>query len=887
MKRAPTAPSGQMDASSDGLPGSNAEVRFWVVPHTHWDREWYIPFQVIRLRLARMVDELLDTLEADPSFSCFTLDGQAIVLEDYLSARPESQEKLVRLIREGRIRIGPSYILPDEYLVGQESLVRNLLLGRQICRRYGPETPVAYYPDTFGHVAQMPQIVRGFGIDNFVFWRGLGEESDRLGVAFQWEGPDGSRLLAIRQIDGYGAADNLGRWSRGVRNDDPSRNEEFAVRRLKELAAFARPYLERSGVVDLVVGNGTDHQRVQTDLPELLNGCRRDWPEAEYLITGLKEYVEALRPRMPYLPVHQGEMCQGKDAPVLRGVNSTRMPLKQRNEAVERELLEAEVACSLAYLSGAIYPADDLRIAWMHLLRNHPHDSICGCSVDEVHRDMAWRFDAAEQLALRLRREALWNLAGGEAIWSYRERPSSSRTAVNLLPWRRNGLVELPLPPELAHARAVRAQGPGGDLPAQLVRDRGGAVALVATNAQGFGASPVRLRAGQSPVSGARLVGYRGIENEHYRVEVLANGTLDILQKANGRRISGAHRLEDEADRGDEYNFCPVENEVRWDSRRHKIRVRPGLRGPAVASLLIEMDAMLPAALRADRKARLRSTIACPIRVEVRLVAGVDRVEFVTTVDNRVEDHRLRVLFPAAQSDHVRVEGHYATIHRPVALPAHDPDWKEPPSPTHHTLGAVEAGGVALFTRGLPEYEARPAQDATDLAITLLRCVGWLSREDLSTRPGGAGPTLPTPEAQCPGMHRFEYALALPGDVDDAQLVRLSHNYRFGLLAGPEGVPAGSMLQVEGDGFALAALKGAEDGDGCVLRVYNPGPEEGAITVQGGIDVEPCRLDEEMEGGMPEERLTPNGKSHNTPQRHALPGHRIASLRIRAGNRHR
>ncbi len=883
MKPAPTAAAGRKEAPGHGSRGSGPEVRFWVVPHTHWDREWYIPFQVIRLRLVRMVDELLDTLEADPTFSCFTLDGQAILLEDYLSARPESRERVVRLIREGRIRIGPSYILPDEYLVGQESLVRNLLLGRQICRRFGPETPVAYYPDTFGHVAQMPQVVRGFGMDSFVFWRGLGEESDWLGVAFQWEGPDGSRLLAVRQIDGYGAADNLGRWSRGVRNDDPARNEEFAVRRLKELAAFARPYLERSGTVDLLAGNGTDHQRVQTDLPELLDACRRHWPEAEYLITGFQEYIDALRPRAPHLPVHRGEMCLGKDAPVLRGVNSSRMPLKQRNEAVERELLEAEIACSLASLAGTPYPTGELREAWLHLLRNHPHDSICGCSVDEVHRDMAWRFDAAEQLALRLRREALWSLAGGEAMWSYRERPAAVRTAVNLLPWRRRGLVELPLPPELAHARSLRAQGADGELPAQVVRDHGSAVALVAVEAPGFGATPVKLRTGQSTATGARLVGYRGIENEHYRVEVQADGTLDILQKGSGKQVTGAHWLEDEADRGDEYNFCPVANEVRWDSRKHKVRVRPGLRGPAVASLFVEMDAMLPAGLRADRKARLRSTVACPVRVEVRLVSGVDRVEFVTTVENRAEDHRLRVLFPAAESKSVRVEGHYATLHRPVALPDYNPDWKEPPSPTHHTLGAVEAGGIALFTRGLPEYEARPAEGGTDLAITLLRCVGWLSREDLSTRPGGAGPTLPTPEAQCLGAHRFEYALALDGDLNDAELTRISHDYRFGLLAGPDGVPEGTMLRVEGEGFALAALKGAEDGDGLVLRVYNPGAGAASISIGNGLVAEPCRMDEDLETGVLEDRLAPNGngRGHDAPARYTLPGYHVASYRIR------
>ena len=113
--------------------------RFFVVPHTHWDREWYLPFEKFQVRLASVVDEVIDVLEQDPSFASFTLDGQAIILEDYLEARPEQEGRLRALLAAGRIEVGPSYILPDELLVGSESLVRNLLLGRAVCRRFGAQ----------------------------------------------------------------------------------------------------------------------------------------------------------------------------------------------------------------------------------------------------------------------------------------------------------------------------------------------------------------------------------------------------------------------------------------------------------------------------------------------------------------------------------------------------------------------------------------------------------------------------------------------------------------------------------------------------------------------------------------------------------------------------
>ena len=158
-----------------------SDFRYLVVPHTHWDREWYLPFEFFRLRLGSVVDGVLDTLEGNPSFTSFTLDGQAIVLEDYVEVRPENAGRLQALLDAGRLEAGPSYVLPDEILVGAESLVRILLLGRRVCRRFGVEPSGAgYLPDSFGHPAQLPQILAGFGIRTFLFSRGMGDEVDDL-----------------------------------------------------------------------------------------------------------------------------------------------------------------------------------------------------------------------------------------------------------------------------------------------------------------------------------------------------------------------------------------------------------------------------------------------------------------------------------------------------------------------------------------------------------------------------------------------------------------------------------------------------------------------------------------------------------------------------------
>ncbi|HEX2987816.1 MAG TPA: glycosyl hydrolase-related protein [Chloroflexota bacterium] len=261
----------------------------------------------------------------------------------------------------------------------------------------------------------------------------------------------------------------------------------------------------------------------------------------------------------------------------------------------------------------------------------------------------------------------------------------------------------------------------------------------------------------------------------------------------------------------------------------------------------VSLPVRLPKELAAGRRERARTIVACPITFRVRLAAGVDRVEFHTEVDNRARDHRLRVLFASPDSPQkVRAEGHFALLRRP-AQPVWNGRWREPPARTHHTLGLVAAGDLAVVSRGLPEYEAVPkVGGGVDVALTLLRCVGWLSWPDLSTRPGAEEPHVPTPDAQCLGTHSFQYALTLRGDDDAATLLRASQDYRVELVRGPEGIDLERTLAVEGSSFAFSALKGAEDGDGVVVRLFNPGDGPAIAQVTGAeVAVHRCRLDEE------------------------------------------
>jgi mannosylglycerate hydrolase len=769
---------------------------FYVVAHTHWDREWYRPFEHFQLALGRVVDGVIDVLERDPTFTSFTLDGQAIVLEDYLEVRPQNESRLRALVAAGRIELGPSYMLPDEFLVCGEALVRNLLIGRAVCRRFGAEpTPTGYMPDSFGHPFQLPQILAGFGIRSFVFSRGMGDELDEVGVVFRWRGPDGSEVLAFQQLDHYG---NFAFVS-GVEDGEG---------RVRGILDRFGPWLDRAGIRQVLLCNGTDHVPVAPELPRLCQELQDRLAPSTFQIAKYADYVDAVGEIEA--PAWSGELLGSRIQNVLRGVNSARLYIKQANEAAERRMVEVETLGALRTLDdGTAFPRHDLELAWRQLLRCQPHDTICGCSCDEVHRDAIARYQSLHRTLGVLQDRAVAGIA-------VRGAPEGSVGVANLLPFKRRGLVEFP-------------------------DDRQAIVELDGLSARVIEPSP---QSPDGPAEGA------AIESDRFRVEATAAGALLLIDKTSGRRFEGLHTLEDEPDMGDLYNFCPVGGARIW--RSAEVATRVVRAGPALWELEVCVEATLPAGLGDDRRP-LAELAPLAVRTVVRLVQGSGRVEFRTTIENAARDHRLRVGFPVGPADGpVRAETAFAVARRPARPPSPRADWTEPPDATQHTLGAVAFGSAALLTKGLPEYEAREPDGQGELWLTLLRSVGVISQPEgaLVTRPHTAGPQVATPEGQCLGRHQAEYAFLPEGNaLDDAALLREAQDYRYGFLV-TEPIELEPPLELAGD-VVFSCLKGAEDGDGLILRCFNPSPEPARAQARGPIEVWRTRLDETGEVSLP------------------------------------
>ena len=952
-----------------------------VVSHTHWDREWYRPFQDFRLRLVRLIDDVLDILQTDPSYHSFLLDGQTIILEDYLEIRPEREAELRHLIAAGRLTIGPWHILPDEFLVGPESTVRNLILGAQVCARFGARMAVGYTPDPFGHIGQLPQILAGAGIRVAIFRRGLSEEPLEL----WWDAPDGTRILAIYLREGY---DNF-QWA----PTDPDAFVAAIERQITRLAPHSK-----SG--RLLLLNGTDHMPPQRELPALLRQANERLAGRAVIEHGtLPQYVEAVCAALgadPDLPVVRGELRAPRRHHLLPGVLSARMWIKQRNHACETLLVR--YAEPLSAFNRALTGLDrrgELRRAWRILIENHPHDSICGCSIDPVHDEMRVRFDAAEQIARGVIDEGLGHLGAqvDPAIFNpsplapAEDEPDFAVTVVpadlgvivfNPTPGPRSEAVtvEVPwLPPDqrpalydadgqgiagewadereaLLEKRVLDAAGfdalldaigvgayrsrlirdvrlwlDGAEARAEIVlteshpRDVNGLFAFVRNVRARLAAQPIdrctlttyfavrrvlTFHAPRVPGVGYRVFRLRResgrptapaqhtpadlwLENEFLRVEIDPDdGTVALADKRSGRRFSGLNRLVDGGDRGDEYNYCPPETD-RLIAQPDQVRQieRDGDR------LRVRLAYRLPASLSPDRRTRSDDTVDLPVTVTVYLPPGARRVDIRTELDNRARDHRLRALFPTGIATRTAVvDGHFDRLRREPLPEVNTQGWVDQPQPTNAMrvfAGVADEDGMGLLlaARGLPEYELLTESEGAVLALTLLRCVGWLSRDDFPCRVGHAGPELATPGAQCLGPAAFEYSLIpfAAGELDAAAAEAYAFEAPLQAAVCTPGAgalpPEAQLLSIEPEALVLSAIKPAEDGDGMIVRFYNSSeaPQSGTITLGVPIaSIEPVNLLEEPQGGM----ISVDGGQRAAVQ---VPPKRIVTWRVRPAAR--
>lgn len=869
-----------------------------LVPHTHWDREWYDPFQIFRMRLVQLTDKLLDILERDEQYKSFTFDGQTIVLEDYLEIRPQNRERLVKLIKKERILIGPWYVLPDEYLVSGEALVRNLLIGHKTAREYHRPMKVGYLPDPFGHIAQLPQILDGFGIDSFIFSRGLGEEFTDLNTEFWWEALDGTRVLAVNQTWGYC---NMRGWGYKKVDGKEICDLEWAF----DTAEWMTEQLEKYIATNYVLfNNGCDHMEPQPELAEMIEYTNAKSQKIEIIHSTYEDFVQRIRDTGIEFKSFRGELHRGKYCALLPGVFSARIYLKQMNERTQT-LLEryAEPTSALRWMQDGKYDSDFLYQAWKLLIQNHPHDSICGCSVDEVHQDMIPRYRHAQQIAKRLVDQNLQALAEAADTTSENEK-ALPVIVFNPSPFRCDQTVKVRLkkPGEtytVAPEWTVK-DAEGRALPSQTIQTR----VISYHAAKNEWEFEVAWQAKDLPATGWRVyfleesswkatastgditVDGNTVDNGLVRVTLHPNGSFDIRLNSTGKTYTGLNTFEDTEDAGDEYNWSPAPVTQTIYSTGCPGTVSVVQAGPAFVTLRATTSLTVPETLSEDRMGRSASKVEIPIEVDVTVTAGSNRVEVETRIDNTARDHRLRALFPTGiQAQQHYVETAFAVIERGNDIPETS-GWEEQPVGYQAQMRFAglesEGAGVAFLNQGLPEYEVLGSRSGT-YALTLVRAVGWLSRDDLLARPMGAGPAVPTPEAQCLGTNSYRYAvIAYEGNWAERKIWQEAETYTAPALARICEQSPGDLgreteyFKIVTNKVAFSAVKKAERNDSLIIRVFNPTSDGENARIELKYPVKGAKLvnldEQPTDGGF----VQADGCSVSVK----LPPYRIATLEV-------
>lgn len=842
-----------------------------VVPHTHWDREWYEPREVFRVRMVHMLDRLLDLLEAEPDFA-FTLDGQAVMVDDYLEMRPQHRARMAALVAQGRLAVGPFLILMDEFSCDGETIIRNLERGIAACRPLGRAMRVGHLPDLFGHAAQMPQILRGFDIPHSVLWRGV---PDRVRQhAFAWEALNGDTVRCEYIFDSYGNALDL-----------------FAVP--GQLETLAPAYVERTASWyggDPVLGMlGGDHSTPPPDLLAVVrayNDVVGDPRITVATLDGCLDRYDASPAALSALPHVRGELRSHARGNILPGVFSIRTNLKTEMGQAERALEAAE---RLDLMHGRRDHRAFLEAGWYRLVESTAHDSVTGCCVDVTAAQVSARIAAAGHIARGVTQVLLGDLARhvsprthvvfnpcgqarraqvevtvhgvdagrvgagvqlldglptvlGDEEMATADLPRLLRRIhgrelfgqqINEVHWSDDGLrfsvAESPCGVfDLAAFTAALEQRVATD-PDNRRRWRVETIAdprhraLLAVDVSGLGLAAVSETTAAAAVDPVRVTP-TSLANAVLTATVNADGAVR-LETASGVCIDGALQLVDEGDCGDAYNYGPVDE-------LSAVRAPSGVEttvlehGPLRGRIRISRRYEVPRGLDAQRR-RLGETVPTEVDtiIELREGEGFLRVTFELT--NPAKDHRLRVLVPtgghALASS--RSAGQYGVT---VRGREGEGGWGEFPLPTYPAYRLAAAGDVAVLVRKLTEYELVTDLESREdaLALTLLRAVGMMSVNVHPLRDEPAGSEIPVPAAQYLGVTvRTEMAIVV-GESDDAALLRAADLFRHDLLVargtgsedGPLPEPS---LRLRHDGSAVlesARRVGTDTGEQAELR---------------------------------------------------------------------
>ena len=841
-----------------------------VIPHSHWDREWYFTTSRSKVYLMKDLGDVLNTLENDPEFKYFMVDAQGSLLDDYIKWRPQDKERISKLVNDGRLVIGPWYTQTDQLVISGESIVRNMYYGMKRGESFGKYMNVGYVPDSFGQSGNMPQIYRQFGIEDTLFWRGVSDDMVKH-TDYNWRGDDGSVVFTTQIPFGYYIGGNI--------PEEPEENEEFWQKECLEKAGG------RSATRHIYFPNGFDQAPVRTNLPQLVKERNEKDPENEYVISCIEDYIKDVKSENPELEEVQGELVIAKHMRIHKSIFSSRSDLKVMNTQIQNYVTNVmEPLLTISYNLGNEYPHEAVAEIWKLLFENAAHDSIGSCISDTANEDVYVRYKQARDIAVNL-----VELHSRLIATNVKNDADMTFTAINTLPQKRKDTV------------IVKTYVPGGKF--AIIDEKGNDVDYTIIKSrdltdyvlsQTIMLDPSRkfyvpdqvlevtmaIKANDVPALGyvqysidtqkdshKETADKKVLENKYYTIEVEENGSLTIVDKANNVTYKNQGILVENGDDGDSFNYSPPRKDMEVFSNESKCTVK--ISGSDIYDQAeIHFDMVVPADL--DERAEGKVSVTMLVDMTVALRKDSKVIDFNVKVDNKGLSHRLCVLFDSQiVSAFNYADQQFGLIKRPnyyekemklymesmnnktekkagiqeLANWANDQStWQEPPisiEPTQSYVSLTDGKtGIAVIPQGVREYEVL---DDSKIRLTLFRTYGFMGKENLIYRPGRASGEriIETPAAQLLKEMEFNFGFtSYAGDINDSDIDTLAKQYNTNLevytyaefLNGRlifsqreiEGQNAKihSLFETEGN-LVVSAVKKAEEDDGYIIRLYN------------------------------------------------------------------
>ncbi len=713
---------------------------FHVISNTHWDREWRYPFQRNRQMLVDMIDKVLEILEKEPKYKAFHLDSQTIVLKDYLEIKPHKEDIIRKLINEKRLLVGPWYILPEEFQVGGENLIRNLLLGHKIAKKYGRVSKVGYSPFSWGQISQLPQIYAGFDINLIMFYRGI-NSLDSPKAEFLWIGADGTKAISSRfstmprynfyfyiyrpVVHNEFFADIEHPYSRGlsfhfadeIMHDEdyfiPAPADEYFPENInKQVKAIIDNQVNDFTTPHVIWMEGHDSSGPNIKTVKIIEDIKNNNPELNVIHSTLEDYSDALLSSVDInsLKVVTGERRSSqydlRSGNMYGYTTSARMYLKQMNFEAERRLqFYAEPFNVFSAILGRDIKDNYIDIAWELIIQNSAHDSIGGCSLDSIHNDMMLRYKNAIEISKGVFERALKFLVQklDTSIFYNIDKVKNTQlydvniAIVNPTNCYRDEIVkvwlDIPKMYSLKSPKFIDIEGniynfiPVKQYPSQPVLEQmidrpmyyemnTYEGYLETKNIRPFSLQTLKLVDADFSNFEENIIKNNTLENEVLKVVINKNGTFNIKNKTNNVEFFNLGYFYDEGEEGHAWTNIPFEPFFNTLNSTPSIQIIEN--NAFSGKIKISHSLIIPKDY--DNRKKNISDTELSIDLILHLLKNSDRLDLIINVDNKSESHRLRIMFPTnlQNAKFSYGEGQFDVVKRSLERPD-TKNWVEQP----------------------------------------------------------------------------------------------------------------------------------------------------------------------------------------------------------------